>query len=83
MEKLVKRYPDPQLSIKIIYDRTIMVNFNPIDKDYIVRWQSDLKNNTKESILPVCDKPLHKIKENQLHWEELKNKQNSTFRVNS
>jgi len=38
-----------------------MVNFNPIDKNYIVRWQSDLEN-TKESILPVCDKPYHKIK---------------------
>ena len=31
-----------------------MVNFNPIDKDYIVSWQSDLENR-KESILPVCD----------------------------
>jgi len=40
-----------------------MVNFNPIDKNYIVRWQSDLEN-TKESRLPVCDKPYHKIKEN-------------------
>jgi len=27
--------------------------------------------NTKESILPVCDKPLHKSKENLPHWEEL------------
>jgi len=27
-----------------------MVNFNPIDKDYIVRWQSDLEN-TKERLL--------------------------------
>jgi len=45
-----------------------MVNFNPIDKDYIVSSQSDLEN-TKESILPVCNKPYHKIKENMpLGW---------------
>jgi len=25
----------------------------------------------QESILPVCDKPLYKIKENIPHWEEL------------
>ena len=42
-----------------------MVNFNPIDN-----WQSDLEN-TKESILPVCDKPYHKIKENMPLGEEL------------
>ena len=36
-----------------------MVNLNPIDYDYIVRWQSDLEN-AKESILPVCDKPYQK-----------------------
>jgi len=38
-----------------------MVSFNPIDKDYqlIVRWHSDLEN-TKESILHVCDKPQRK-----------------------
>jgi len=33
---------------------------------------SDL-DNTKESILPVCDKLLHNIKENLPHWEELEN----------
>jgi len=44
-----------------------MVNFNPI-----VSWQSDLEN-TKESILPVCDKPYHKIKENMPLGEELEN----------
>ena len=27
--------------------------------------------NTNESILPVCDKPYHKIKENLPHSEEL------------
>jgi len=50
-----------------------MVIFNPIDKDYIVSWQSDLENleHTKESILPVCDKPNHKIKENMPLGEEL------------
>ena len=46
-----------------------MVNFNPIDKDYIVSWQSDLEN-TKESIPRVCDKPYHKIKENMPLGEE-------------
>ena len=35
-----------------------MVNFNKMYYSYIVRWQSDLVN-TKESILPVCDKPYH------------------------
>jgi len=49
-----------------------MVNFNLIDKDYIVRWQFDLEN-TKENTLPVCDKPYHKIKENLPHLAELKN----------
>ena len=47
-----------------------MVNFNPVDEDYIVSWQSDLEN-TKESILPVCDKPYHKIKENMRLGEEI------------
>ena len=49
-----------------------MVNFNPIDRDYIVSWQSDLEN-TKESIFPVCDKPYHKITENMLLVEECEN----------
>jgi len=49
-----------------------MVNFNPIDEDYIVGWQSDLEN-TKESILPVCDNSYHKIKENMPHGEEIEN----------
>ena len=34
-----------------------MVNFNPIDWDYTVRWQSDLEN-TKE-------RPLHKPSQDQ------------------
>jgi len=38
----------------------------------MVSLQSDLEN-TKESILPVCDKPYHKIKENMPHGEELEN----------
>jgi len=49
-----------------------MVNFNPLDKDYIVRWQYVLEN-TKASILPVCDKPYHKIKANIPQGEELEN----------
>jgi len=47
-----------------------MVNFNPIDYDYTVRWQSDLEN-TKER--------LHKIKESLLHWVELEILQNGAF----
>ena len=47
-----------------------MVNFNLKDYDYIVSWQSDLEN-TKENILPVCDKHCHKIKENMPLGEEL------------
>ena len=57
-----------------------MVNFNPIDYDYIVSWQSDLEN-TKESILPVCDKPYHKIKENMPLGEELEKWWNYPFFV--
>jgi len=51
-----------------------MVNFNPIDYDYIVSWQSDLEN-TKERILLVWDtsKPYHKIKEIMPLGEELEN----------
>jgi len=44
----------------------------PIDYGYIVRWQADLIN-TKENILPDCDKPYPKIKENLPHWEEFEN----------
>jgi len=40
-----------------------MVNFNPIDKDYIVRWQSDLEN-TKE-------RPLHKPSQDQSKFAAL------------
>jgi len=46
---------------------TIHGYFNPIDYDYIVRWQFDLEN-TKES-------PLHKPLQDQrklLHWAKLK-----------
>jgi len=35
-----------------------MVDFNTIDKEYIVSWQSDLVY-TIENVLPVCDKPYH------------------------
>ena len=56
-----------------------MGNVNPVDKDNIVRWQSDLEN-TKESILPV-DKPYHKIKENMPHGEELENVWNYPLRA--
>jgi len=36
----------------------------------MISWQSDLEN-TEESILPVCDKPYHKIEENMPLGEEL------------
>jgi len=39
---------------------------------------SDLEN-TKESILPVCDKPYHKIKEKMSLGEELGNLWNYPF----
>jgi len=59
---------------------TVHVNFNPIDKDYIVSWKSDLEY-TKESILPVCDKPYYKIKENMPLGEELENLWNYPLQV--
>ena len=37
------------------------------------------KGAMQESILPVCDKPLYKIKENIPHWEKLKNLLNSAY----
>ena len=52
-----------------------MVNFNPIDWDYIVRWQSDLEN-TK-------GRPLHKpsqVKENLSHWAELEMLRNGALK---
>ena len=41
------------------------VNFNSIDKDYIVRWQSDIENTQ--------ERPLHKPSQDQTnlpHWAE-------------
>jgi len=49
-----------------------MINFNSINYDYTVSQQSDLEN-LKECILPVCDKPYHKIKENMPLGKELEN----------
>ena len=48
-----------------------MVNFNPMDYGYIVRWQSDLEN-TKESILPVCDYLYNMNNGFQQMWAEIK-----------
>jgi len=47
-----------------------MVNFNPIDKGYIVRLQSDLVY-TIESVRPVCDKPYHMNNGFQQMWPEI------------
>jgi len=58
-----------------------MVKISPMDYGYIVRWQADLVN-TKENLLPVCDYPYHKIKENLPHWEELENLSNYALVVN-
>jgi len=44
--------------------------FNPLDKDYIVRSQSDLVY-TIESVLPVCDKPYHTNNRFQQMWAEI------------
>ena len=41
-----------------------------MDLGYIVGWQSDLVN-TKENILPVCDKPYHTNKGIVLKGEEI------------
>ena len=56
-----------------------IVNSNQIDLDYIVSWQSELEN-TKESILSVCDKPYQNIKENMPLGEELKHLWNYPLR---
>ena len=47
----------PQLSIMTIYNGTLSVLIKWIWV-MIVRWHFDLVN-TKESVLPVCDKPNH------------------------
>jgi len=49
-----------------------------MDKGFIVRWRSD-PENTKETIFPVFDKHLHKIKENLPLWEELDILQNGAL----
>jgi len=45
-----------------------MVNFNPIDYVYVVRWQADLVN-TNESVLCVCDKPYYTNNGIQQKWK--------------
>jgi len=47
----------PQMSIMVIYNSSWSVLIQRI-RVMIVRWHSDLLN-TKENILPVCDKPYH------------------------
>jgi len=72
---------DSSTTVNHDYVKLYIVSFNPIDKDYIVSWQSDLEN-TKESIHPVCDKPYHKIKENMPLGEELENVWNYPLYLN-
>jgi len=47
-----------------------MVNFNLMDQVMIVGWQSDLVN-TKESVLPVCDKPFYMNKRKVQKGDEI------------
>jgi len=44
----------------------------------IIRWQSDLVY-TKESILPVCDKPYHTNKNTAQNDEEIESLRNYAF----
>jgi len=59
-------FPDKATSTRLKHkelngiESSTTVNYNHIE-------------NTKESILSVCDKPYHKIKENMPHGEELAN----------
>jgi len=53
--------------IVIIYNSTILVQWIRV---MIVRWQSDLVN-TKESVLPVCDKPYQTNKRKIQKREEI------------
>ena len=52
-----------------------MVNFNPIDSDYVVSWQSDLENTKKAYFLFVIN-PFTSLP----HREELENMRNSALR---
>jgi len=52
-----------------------MVIFNTMELGYIVGWQSDLVN-TKESIIPVCDKPYHTNKIILQKWEAIEKLRN-------
>ena len=56
----------------------LMVKINPMSEAYIVMWQADI-DNTKERLLPVCEKAYHNIKENLPHLEELANRWNYTL----
>jgi len=50
-----------------------MVNFNPMDYWYTVKWQSDLVHvYAIECVLPVCDKPFHLNNGFQQMWAENK-----------
>jgi len=55
----------------IIYNSIIMVNINPMNYGYIVRWQSNLVY-TIETVLPDCDKPYHMNNGFQQMWVRLK-----------
>ena len=60
----------PQLSIMVIYNSTWSILIKWIT-GYIIKWQSDLAN-TKESVLPVCDKLYHTNNGIQQKWEVIK-----------
>jgi len=51
-----------------------MVNFNPMDYGYIVRWQADLVYTIESVVLlPVWDIPYHMNNGFQKMWAEIKN----------
>ena len=68
-----------QLSIMIIYNSTWSILIQWI-MDMIVRWHSGLVN-TKESALPVCDKPYHTNKRKVQKGEEIEVLRNCTLMV--
>jgi len=66
LRRTLKVWTVPQLSIMIIYNCTLSILIQGLYCQLTI-WP----RNTKETILPVCDKAYHKIKENMPLGEEL------------
>jgi len=47
----IPQWTDSQSSVNHDHLKQYIVNLNPIDYDYIVRWQSDLENTQEKSLL--------------------------------